>query len=112
MNIPNILLESFKLTIIFLTFAYLYDILIVECSSYLLMMEKKPIIKRIVNFYWEGFKNMTIGKTLWLIILIKLFVMFVILKIFFFPNYLGRFDNREEKQNYVVNELIQRSNNP
>lgn len=59
----------------------------------------------------EGFKSMTLGKTLWLIILIKLFVMFVILKIFFFPSHLGQFDKSEEKQNYVLNELIQRSNN-
>ena len=75
------------------------------------MANKKSIVKRVVNFYWEGFRNMTIGKTLWLIILIKLFVMFVILKIFFFPNYLGRFDKPEDKQNYISNELIQRSNN-
>jgi nitrogen fixation-related uncharacterized protein len=74
-------------------------------------MENKSMIKRIINFYCEGFKNMTIGKTLWLIILIKLFVMFVVLKIFFFPNHLGQFDKTEAKQNYVLNELIQRSNN-
>jgi hypothetical protein len=74
-------------------------------------MENKSMIKRVINFYYEGFKNMTIGKTLWLIILIKLFVMFFVLKIFFFPNHLGRFDKPDEKQNYVLNELIQRSNN-
>ena len=65
-----------------------------------------------MNFYYEGFKNMTIGKTLWLIIFIKLFVMFVVLKMFFFPNHLGEFDKPEKKQDYVFNELIQRSNNP
>ena len=42
-------------------------------------------IKRVVRFYIDGFKNMTVGKTLWVIILIKLFIMFVVLKIFFFP---------------------------
>ena len=35
---------------------------------------------------------MTWGRTLWILILIKLFVMFVILKIFFFPQYLNRFN--------------------
>ena len=74
-------------------------------------MGKKSIIKRVINFYWDGFRNMTIGKTLWLIILIKLFVMFFVLKLFFFPNYLRRFDKPEEKQNHVSNELIKRSNN-
>ena len=33
---------------------------------------------------------MTIGKTLWAIILIKLAVMFLILKLFFFPDILER----------------------
>ncbi|MDR0737967.1 MAG: DUF4492 domain-containing protein [Prevotellaceae bacterium] len=67
---------------------------------------------RIFRFYWDGFRSMTIGKTLWMIILIKLFVMFVILKIFFFPNYLGKFDNSSDKQEYVSGELIQRAINP
>jgi hypothetical protein len=70
---------------------------------------EKSILKRVISFYVEGFRGMTIGKTLWLIILVKLFIMFVILKIFFFPSYLGKFDNAAEKQKYVSNELIQRA---
>ncbi len=31
---------------------------------------------------------MTLGRTLWCIILIKLFIMFAVLKAFFFPSYL------------------------
>ena len=31
---------------------------------------------------------MTLGRTLWAIILIKLFIMFFILKLFFFPSFL------------------------
>ena len=52
------------------------------------------------------------GKTLWLIILVKLFIMFFILRLFFFPNYLGQFDSDSEKENHVSNELIQRAINP
>jgi hypothetical protein len=44
-------------------------------------MKKTSVIKRVYRFYVEGFRSMTIGKTLWLIILVKLFVMFVIFKI-------------------------------
>jgi hypothetical protein len=55
---------------------------------------------------------MTVGKTLWLIILIKLFVMFAILKVFFFPDYLGKFDNPPDRQEYVSGELIRRATNP
>ena len=40
--------------------------------------------------YRDGFRQMTIGKTLWAIILIKLAVMFLILKLFFFPDILER----------------------
>jgi hypothetical protein len=49
---------------------------------------------------------MSIGKTLWAIILIKLFVMFAILKIFFFPNFLkSNFKTDEERGNYVIEQL-------
>lgn len=72
-------------------------------------MNKQSIPLRIFHFYREGFREMTLGKTLWAIILIKLFIMFVILKIFFFPRYLNRFDSKEAKQEYVSNELIERA---
>jgi hypothetical protein len=49
---------------------------------------------------------MTVGKRLWLIILIKLFIMFAILKIFFFKDFLSeKFDNEEEKGDYVIEQL-------
>ncbi|MBN2747090.1 MAG: DUF4492 domain-containing protein [Bacteroidales bacterium] len=65
------------------------------------------IILKIFNFYLEGFKNMKIGKTLWLIIIVKLFIMFVILKMFFFPNFLKtNFSTDEERSNYVIEQLI------
>ena len=49
----------------------------------------KNTLLAIWNFYLEGFRSMTLGRTLWLIILVKLFIMFFILKIFFFPDFLG-----------------------
>lgn len=64
------------------------------------------LFKRIYRFYYEGFKSMTIGKTLWAIILIKLFIMFAILRIFFFPNFLkSNFKTDEERSNYVIERL-------
>jgi len=54
---------------------------------------------------------MTVGKTLWAIALIKLFIMFAILKVFFFPNFLNtNFKTDEEKANHVSKELINKSN--
>ncbi len=49
---------------------------------------------------------MTTGKKLWLIIFIKLFIMFAILKVFFFPNVLNKnFKTDEERSNYVIEQL-------
>ena len=50
-------------------------------------MIKKNIIS-IYTFYRDGFRGMTIGRTLWVLILIKLFLMFFVLKLFFFPSFL------------------------
>ena len=74
-------------------------------------MFKNFLLMRIFRFYYEGFRSMTLGKTLWTLILIKLFIMFVILKIFFFPRYLNQFDTKEEKEDYVSKELIERALN-
>ena len=66
-------------------------------------------ITRVWRFYLEGFRSMTLGRTLWAIILIKLVVMFLVLKIFFFPNMLGGMDSGQ-KADFVSNELLQRGN--
>ena len=53
---------------------------------------------------------MTVGKKLWAIILIKLFIMFVILRLFFFQDFLGsRFDSDQDKSDYVINEITNRN---
>ena len=75
-------------------------------------MKKTMFPIRIFRFYIEGFRSMKLGKTLWALILIKLFIMFVILKIFFFPRYLNQFDTKSEKENYVSKELVERALNP
>jgi len=72
-------------------------------------MKKTLLPVRIFRFYLEGFRSMDLGRTLWLIILIKLFIMFVILKMVFFPRYLNQFDTTLEKENYVSKELVDRA---
>ena len=65
------------------------------------------LIRKIFNFYVTGFKEMTIGKTLWILILVKLFIIFFILKLFFFPNFLNnKFSTDEDRSSYVRHELI------
>ena len=60
------------------------------------------------KMFWEGFTNMTtLGKTLWIIVIIKLIFMFFILKPICSPNYLNKnFDNAAEKADHVRKELI------
>jgi len=61
---------------------------------------------RILKFYIDGFRSMTVGKTLWMIIGIKLFIMFAILRLFFFPNFLKKnFDTDSERSDYVIHQL-------
>lgn len=70
----------------------------------------KNLVKSVINFYVEGFRDMKLGKTLWLIILVKLFIMFVVLKIFFFPDFLNtRFGSDSEKADFVGNQLVDRA---
>ena len=66
------------------------------------------ILKKIFNFYIDGFKEMTPrGKKLWVIILIKLFIMFAILKYFFFPDILkDNFKNDQERIHHIEQQLI------
>lgn len=57
----------------------------------------------------DGFKRMTLGKTLWALVIIKLIIMFLILKPFFFPNFLdSNFDDSKSKGNYVGEQLYKR----
>jgi hypothetical protein len=63
-------------------------------------------LKQVFRFYYQGFKSMTVGKTLWVIILLKLFIMFVIFRIFFFPDFLKtQFKDDNERSNYVIEQL-------
>jgi len=64
------------------------------------------ILVRIFNFYYQGFRNMTVGKKLWLIIFIKIFIFFFIIKLLFFPDFLKtKFRTDRERGNYVIEQL-------
>ena len=66
--------------------------------------------QRIFRFYADGFRSMTIGRKLWTIIIIKLVVIFGILKLFFFPDLLAsRYDNDRDRAEAVREALTARS---
>lgn len=71
------------------------------------MQKGKSILQKIITFYLEGFKSMTYGKTLWMIIIVKLFIMFAIFRVFFFKDDLNsRAETDQQKSEYVLDQLI------
>ena len=64
------------------------------------------IIGKIFRFYFDGFRSMTWGKKLWGIILVKLFIMFAVLRLFFFPDLLKRdFMSDQERSDHVIEQI-------
>lgn len=51
---------------------------------------------------------MTLGKTLWAVIIIKLFIMFFVLKLFFFPNYLKTHSTKGHEAEFVGTQMLNR----
>jgi hypothetical protein len=72
-------------------------------------MRKDGLLYRVFDLYYDGFRHMTLGRTLWAIILIKLFIIFAILKVFFFPDFLKQQAGKGQEAEYVAGELINRS---
>lgn len=67
-------------------------------------------LKHFFRMYVDGFRSMVLGRTLWKIVLLKLFIMFAILKTFFFPDFLGtKFSTDVERAEHVLQNLTQRS---
>ncbi len=66
------------------------------------------MLKKIFNFYAEGFRNLSLySRKLWIIIIIKLVIMFAILKVIFFPDFLNsKYDTAKEKGDHVMEQLI------
>lgn len=69
------------------------------------MSKKANALVRVWRFYYEGFRSMTWGRTLWLIILLKLAILFLVLRIFFFQPALSGL-TEQEKQEAVGRELL------
>ncbi len=61
-------------------------------------------LNSVFRFYLDGFRQMTLGRTLWVLILLKLFIIFAILRLFFFrPAMHGMTDG--QKQEHVAGQL-------
>ncbi len=66
---------------------------------------------QILQFYLNGFRQMTIGRTLWKVIIIKIFIIFGVIKFFFFPDFLHtKFNNDSERAAYVMSSITNQDN--
>lgn len=63
---------------------------------------------RTVDLYRDGFRSMTIGRKLWVIILIKLAIIFLVLKLFFFPDFLASRSDSDQGKAQIVRESLTR----
>ena len=72
------------------------------------MNQVSSSINRVFRFYYDGFRNLSWwGRRVWIIILIKLFVIFLILKLFFFKDFLSeKYSSDDQKSEYVLDQLI------
>ena len=71
------------------------------------MTRLSSALSGIFRFYYDGFRNMSWwGRRVWVIILIKLFILFLILRVFFFPDFLKvNFGSDRERGDYVLEQL-------
>jgi len=79
---------------------------------YNLIKAAKDTVRKVSLFYYEGFSNMSSwGKKVWIIIFIKVFIIFAILKLFFFPDFLMKnFENEKQRSEYVLDQLTPSNN--
>ena len=71
-------------------------------------MKKTNFFYRVFDLYYDGFKLMTLGKTLWTVIIIKLIIMFLVLKVFFFPNFLKENSKPGKEGDFVEQQIMKR----
>ena len=69
---------------------------------------KKGLLFQIFHLYYDGFRTMTLGKTLWAVILIKLAIIFLVLKLFFFPDFINTNSKNGDKAGFVSKEILNR----
>jgi hypothetical protein len=76
-------------------------------------MKPLLLLNKIWRFYYEGFAEQKLwSRQVWCIILLKLFIMFFVLKLFFFPNFLKtKYTNDKDRGDYVIEQLTNSKQN-
>ena len=69
-------------------------------------MNRQGFLYKVFDLYYDGFRHMKLGKTLWAIILIKLFIIFAILKVFFFPDFIKEHAAKGLEAEFVATQIL------
>ena len=66
------------------------------------------ILRKIYDFYATGFRSMTVGRQLWLLIIVKVVILFAIIKVFSFPDELAENADGGDKGQTARREILSR----
>mgnify|MGYP000076787227 FL=1 len=70
---------------------------------------RQNLFRRVYDLYVGGFREMTVGRRLWALILIKLAILFLVFRLFFFPDHLKEdYDNDADRARAVRTSLTTR----
>ncbi len=72
-------------------------------------MKKAKFFHRVSDFYCRRLRSMGLGRTLCLIVVLKLFIIFAVLKLFFFPDFIRSRAPRGDRADYVSSQVIGRA---
>lgn len=78
------------------------------------MVNKKMSIKAVWEFYRDGFRQMTWGRPLWALIILKVIILFLVLRMFFFkPAMAGMTDEQRSEQvgTHLIESVEQNNSN-
>lgn len=78
------------------------------------MVNKKMSIKAVWEFYRDGFRQMTWGRPLWALIILKVIILFLVLRMFFFkPVMAGMTDEQRSEQvgTHLIESVEQNNSN-
>ncbi len=78
------------------------------------MVNKKMNIKAVWEFYRDGFRQMTWGRPLWALIILKVIILFLVLRMFFFkPAMAGMTDEQRSEQvgTHLIESVEQNNSN-
>ncbi|TLD97846.1 DUF4492 domain-containing protein [Helicobacter jaachi] len=66
--------------------------------------------KRAIMLYVDGFRNLKLGKVLWRVIIIKLLIIFALLKVFVYDKNLSHIGDEQAKSAFVMDNLTKSTN--